>query len=281
MGSVVGGLYAAGLSPAEVDQTIQSVDWVRVFQDKLDRQELSFRRKQDDRNFLTNLRLGFKDWSVFIPSGVVEGQKLDFLLRSMTLDQNGLAQIENLPLPFRAVATDIATGEEFVFDKGPLAVAQRASMSVPAFTPVVIDKRVPGGRLCAATSRSTSRRSRRRKRSPWLSTPVGSSRAPGAVRSAHRSGPFPYSGSGARQIEAEGDRRAAPAGSRRRGGGVVHTDGGSRRDRARSRARRQDKLARYGLQAEYAQWRAPAPGRCRCVSTRSGSRTARPCRTSW
>jgi NTE family protein len=143
MGSVIGGLYAAGLSPEEVSATIQSVDWVDVFDDKPDRQDLSFRRKQDDRNFLTNLRLAFKDWSVFIPSGLVEGQKLDFLLRSMTLDQNGLAQIENLPLPFRAVATDIATGEEVVFDKGPLAVAQRASMSVPAaFTPVVIDKRV-------------------------------------------------------------------------------------------------------------------------------------------
>jgi len=143
MGSVIGGLYAAGLSPAEVSETIQSVDWVRVFDDKPDRQDLSFRRKQDDRNFLTNLRLAFKDWSIFIPSGLVEGQKLDFLLRTMTLDANGLAQIENLPLPFRAVATDIATGEEVIFDKGPLAVAQRASMSVPAaFSPVVIDGRV-------------------------------------------------------------------------------------------------------------------------------------------
>ena len=89
MGSVVGGLYAAGLSPEELSATIQSVDWVDVFDDKTDRQDLSFRRKQDDRNFLTNLRLGFKDWSLFIPSGIVEGQKLDFLLRSMTLDRTG------------------------------------------------------------------------------------------------------------------------------------------------------------------------------------------------
>jgi NTE family protein len=143
MGSIVGGLYAAGLSPDEVNNVIQSVDWVDVFDDKPDRQDLSFRRKQDDRGFLTNLRLGVKNWSLFIPSGITEGQKLDFLLRTMTLDANGLAEIENLPLPFRAVATDIETGEAVVFDKGPLAVAQRASMSVPAaFSPVVIDKRV-------------------------------------------------------------------------------------------------------------------------------------------
>jgi NTE family protein len=143
MGSVVGGLYAAGLSPKELGDTIQSIDWVKVFDDKTDRQDLSFRRKQDDRTFLTNLRLGFKNWSLFIPSGIVEGQKLDFLLRTMTLDANGLAQIENLPLPFRAVATDIVTGEAVVFDHGPLAVAQRASMSIPAaFSPVVVSDRV-------------------------------------------------------------------------------------------------------------------------------------------
>jgi NTE family protein len=143
MGSVVGGLYAAGMSPEELSATIQGIDWVRVFADKPDRQDLSFRRKQDDRNFLTNLRLGIKNWSLFIPSGVAEGQKLDFLLRSMTLDANGLAQIEDLRLPFRAVATDIETGEQVVFDKGPLAVAQRASMSIPAaFSPVIVNKRV-------------------------------------------------------------------------------------------------------------------------------------------
>jgi NTE family protein len=143
MGSVVGGLYADGMSPEELSATIQGIDWVRVFADRPDRQDLSFRRKQDDRNFLTNLRLGIKNWSLFIPSGIAEGQKLDFLLRSMTLDENGLAQIENLRIPYRAVATDIVTGEQVVFDKGPLAVAQRASMSIPAaFSPVIVDKRV-------------------------------------------------------------------------------------------------------------------------------------------
>jgi len=143
MGSIVGGLYAAGLSPEELSAAIQGIDWVRVFEDRPDRQDLSFRRKQDDRNFLTNLRLGFKDWRFFIPTGLVEGQKLNFILRSLTLTSAGVAHIEDLPLPFRAVATDIATGEAVVFDKGELAIAQRASMSIPAaFSPVEVDGRL-------------------------------------------------------------------------------------------------------------------------------------------
>ena len=143
MGSVVGGLYAAGLSPQELSDTIQGIDWVEVFKDIPGRQDLSFRRKQDDRTFLTNLRLGFKDWSIFIPSGLVEGQKLDFLLRSLTLNAQGVARIEDLRLPFRAVASDIATGEAVVFDHGPLAVAQRASMSIPAaFSPIELEGRL-------------------------------------------------------------------------------------------------------------------------------------------
>ena len=143
MGSIVGGLYAAGLSPEELGDVIQSVDWVRIFNDKPDRQALSFRRKEDDRNFLTNMRLAFKNGGFFVPPGVVEGQKLEYLLRTITLGEKGVARIEELRLPFGAVATDIRTGEAVVLSRGTLATAQRASMSIPAaFSPVEIDGRL-------------------------------------------------------------------------------------------------------------------------------------------
>lgn len=143
MGSIVGGLYAAGLSPEELGNVIQSVDWVHVFDDKPDRQALSFRRKEDDRNFLTNMRLAFKNGGFFVPPGVVEGQKLEYLLRTITLGEKGVARIEELRLPFRAIATDIRTGEGVVLSHGTLATAQRASMSIPAaFSPVEIDGRL-------------------------------------------------------------------------------------------------------------------------------------------
>jgi len=143
MGSVIGGLYAAGLSPGELGEVIRAVDWVRIFDDRPDRQSLSFRRKQDDRNFLTNLRLAFKNGSFYVPRGLLEGQKLDFLLRALSLGADGVLRFEDLRIPFRAVATDINTGEAVILGTGAVATAQRASMSIPAaFSPVEIDGRM-------------------------------------------------------------------------------------------------------------------------------------------
>jgi NTE family protein len=142
MGSILGGLYALGRSPEELRSAIEDTDWVAAFADDPPRSGLSFRRKQDDFNFLTRFKLGFKDGSFFIPAGAIQGQQLDFLLRRLSLTPNGVARFEDLRLPFRAVATDILSGDPVVLDGGVLSEALRASMSIPAvFTPVERDGR--------------------------------------------------------------------------------------------------------------------------------------------
>jgi NTE family protein len=90
MGSIVGGLYAGGLSPEDLRSVVEDVDWVEIFQDHPPRQERSFRRKQDDLGFLTSARFGVKNWGFFIPPGFMQGQKLDFLLRSLNLTGEGM-----------------------------------------------------------------------------------------------------------------------------------------------------------------------------------------------
>ena len=60
MGAVVGGLYASGMSAAEIESTMRSVDWQEAFRDAPPRRDLAFRRKQDDRNFLVRLPLGLQ-----------------------------------------------------------------------------------------------------------------------------------------------------------------------------------------------------------------------------
>ncbi|MEM8964745.1 MAG: patatin-like phospholipase family protein, partial [Acidobacteriota bacterium] len=148
MGSIVGGLYAAGLSTDEMRDALVSTDWSDAFRDKPAREDLSFRRKQEDQRYLLNLELGIGRGGLRVPSGLISGQKLFFLLRKFALPVSGIDDFDDLPIPFRAVATDIETGEVVVLEDGDLARAMRASMAIPgAFAAVDLDGRrlVDGG----------------------------------------------------------------------------------------------------------------------------------------
>jgi len=148
MGAIVGGLYASGMSPAQIESQMNSVDWQDAFRSTPPRRELAFRRKQDDRNFLVHLPLGLKHGDVLLPRGLIQGEKLQQTLRELTLPYGDVASFDELPTPFRAVATDLETGQAVIMDKGDLALAMRASMSAPGlFAPVEDEGRllVDGG----------------------------------------------------------------------------------------------------------------------------------------
>jgi NTE family protein len=137
MGAVVGGLYASGMNAREIESTMRSVDWQEAFRDTPPRRDLAFRRKQDDRNFLVRLPLGLKHGQILIPKGLIQGQKLQETLRQLTLQFNDSTDFDKLPTAFRAVATDLESGEAVLLDKGDLAIAMRASISAPGvFAPV-------------------------------------------------------------------------------------------------------------------------------------------------
>jgi NTE family protein len=143
MGAVVGGLYASGMTAAQIDATMRSVDWQEAFRDAPPRRDLAFRRKQDDRNFLVRLPLGLKHGKILLPKGFIQGQKLQETLRQLTLSFSNSTDFDLLPTPFRAVATDLLTGNAVLMDKGDLAIAMRASISTPGvFAPVETQGRV-------------------------------------------------------------------------------------------------------------------------------------------
>lgn len=132
MGAIIGGLYASGLTPDEIEEAVNSIDWVGLFNDDSPREDLSFRRKRDDTLNLIGAKLGVSADGVKLSKAVVQGQKFDLELNRLT---QSVAQVENfddLAIPFRAVATDLARGEPVVLSEGHLALALRASMSVPA-----------------------------------------------------------------------------------------------------------------------------------------------------
>ncbi len=148
MGAIVGGLYASGMTARQIDSTIRSVDWQEAFRDAPPRQDLAFRRKQDDRNFLVRMPLGLKHGQILLPKGFIQGQKLQETLRQLTLPFSNSTDFDQLPTPFRAVATDLETGQAVLMDRGDLAIAMRASMSAPGvFAPVELNGRllVDGG----------------------------------------------------------------------------------------------------------------------------------------
>ncbi len=148
MGSIIGGLYATGWTPQEMEKLLVEMDWTKVFVDRLDRDERSFRRKQDDVTYLIPLKMRFKNWKPYIPPGVLGGQRLEILLRSLEIESTGETDFDRFPIPFRAVAADIVTGETVVLGRGSLADAMRASMSIPgAFPPIELEghRLVDGG----------------------------------------------------------------------------------------------------------------------------------------
>jgi len=148
MGAVVGGLYASGLNAADVERVMQSVDWQDAFRDRPPRSDLNFRRKLEDQNFLVKFPLGLKGKQFRLPRGLVQGQKLTQTLRALTLPVAQIQSFDDLAIPFRAIATDIVTGDRVVMDRGDLTTAMRASLSAPGvFAPVETDGRmlVDGG----------------------------------------------------------------------------------------------------------------------------------------
>ncbi|MCW4276075.1 MAG: patatin-like phospholipase family protein [Candidatus Thiodiazotropha taylori] len=135
MGAIVGGMYAYGYTPEEIEQLLAETDWEASFQDQPPRQNRSFRRKTDDYDFLIKQEAGIKDRKLVIPKGLLQGQQLRLRLKSLTL----LApeDFDLLPIRFRAVGADIETGEAVTLANGSLSTAMLASMAIPGvFAPV-------------------------------------------------------------------------------------------------------------------------------------------------
>ncbi len=146
MGAIVGGLYAAGLTPEELQDAVTTIDWGGIFDDKSDRQLLHPLRRDsrlDPFSVQADLPVGVGEGGIEVDAGLIDAVKLSLTLRRLVARAKGVSDFDDLPIPFRAIATDIVTGEAVVLGDGDLAEAIRASMSIPAlFPPVEI-----GGRL--------------------------------------------------------------------------------------------------------------------------------------
>lgn len=148
MGAVVGSLYASGLSATEIETQLRALDWNTMFVDRIDRRAFTQRRKAEDRSFLAKGGFGLRDGKLGVAPSLFEGQRLAVALRSALLPSANIERFDDLPIPFRAIGTDLETGEAVEMDRGDLVNAVRASMAVPgAFAPVSYGERslIDGG----------------------------------------------------------------------------------------------------------------------------------------
>ena len=149
MGGLVGGVYATGRDAAELREVVQGIQWDEVISGQSRFQDLSFRRKQDAREYPSLLEFGLRQGLQF-PSGFNSGQQVDLILDRIALPYAQLKSFDELPIPFACVATDLVTRSEHVFRSGRLDLALRSTMSLPGiFSPVVHDGHiyVDGGLL--------------------------------------------------------------------------------------------------------------------------------------
>jgi NTE family protein len=148
MGAIVGATFAAGRTPQEMERLVLEADWEAIFRDRPPREEIAVRRKVDDYKTLFAPEYGIKDGGLALPKGVIAGVSIESFFRQLSAPAFEITDFRRLPIPFRAMATDIETGEAVVLESGSLAQAMRASMSVPgAIAPVERDGRllVDGG----------------------------------------------------------------------------------------------------------------------------------------
>lgn len=147
-GSAVGALYASGMDVHEIEERFIDMDWVSSFQDDPGRAYKPVRRKRQDWRYSVSPGIGVRSDGLHLGGGIIAGQNLGFILNELTRDASLVEDFDKLAIPFRAVATDLETGEEVVIGSGNLSEAIRASMSIPGvYAPVTMDGRllVDGG----------------------------------------------------------------------------------------------------------------------------------------
>lgn len=131
MGAVIGGLYASGVPIEEIKYNFSTLDWEQMFNYDSDREYLYFRRKLDSDIFLMKNFISYSNGRLHLPWGIITGQSLYQNFNHYLLPKQPIHAFSQLPIPFKAVSTDLITGKPIVMECGDLALSMLASMAVP------------------------------------------------------------------------------------------------------------------------------------------------------
>lgn len=142
MGSIIGGLYAIGYTPEQMDSMVRVQDWSFLLSDRTPRSDKNMAEREVDEQYVISVPFS-KNSIKEVTGGLIKGQNIANLFSELTLGYHDSIDFNQLPIPFACVSEDIVKGEEKVFHDGVLATAMRASMAIPGvFTPVRLDSMV-------------------------------------------------------------------------------------------------------------------------------------------
>lgn len=135
-GALIGGVYANGLGLDAMDEEFRQADWELLLSGRPQRKDIPFDKKRDDYRNYTDLTVGIKEGQLRVPRSAINSEAIDLFIRKLTRDRS-IDSFDQLPIPFRAIATDLSNGQPVVFDRGELSTALRASMAVPGIFDLV------------------------------------------------------------------------------------------------------------------------------------------------
>jgi NTE family protein len=143
MGALVGATFATGVPPAEIERQVLAIDWERTIGGQGRRDRMPIKRKLATLNYTLPLEIGLSRDGMRMPGGLIVTQEIEQFLRTLVAPFRYTRDFDELPIPFRAVATDMVAGEVVILDEGDLSEAMRASMALPGvFSPVTVDGKV-------------------------------------------------------------------------------------------------------------------------------------------
>lgn len=178
MGSIIGGLYALGYSPMDMNRIIKDIDWSFYMSNNVARRDMSVQMKERKNSYLISVPFGTKstrtgydktiekaraylkmsgeivnnerssDLIRSLPSGFINGNNLINLFNDLSIGYQDSIDFRDLPIPYACVTTDMLDGSANVIKSGKIAYAMRSSMAIPiVFSPVKYDNKllVDGG----------------------------------------------------------------------------------------------------------------------------------------
>lgn len=143
MGALVGATFAGGMSAADIETAVVGIDWSRTVGGQGRRDRTPINRKLTQLTYSNPIELGISGDGIRSPGGLLQTQDIEDVIRRLVANARLTQNFDDLPIPFRAVATDMLSGEMVVLGSGDVSVAMRASMAIPGvFSPVMIDGKV-------------------------------------------------------------------------------------------------------------------------------------------